>query len=79
MGLWENNLAASLTYQDLGDCSLGSIPAITGLDEARDEKTKECGPVLPDKQKKQATVINFMKKVCGIVILTAAGVIAKIL
>ena len=38
MGLWENNLAASLTYQDLGDCSLGSLPAINGLEAVKESK-----------------------------------------
>ncbi len=76
MGLWENNLAASLTYQDLGDCSLGSIPAVTGLDDAR-EPEKE--PVKPESKKRKSTVISFMKKAGGLLILAAVGLITKFL
>ena len=76
MGLWENNLAASLTYQDLGDCSLGSIPAVTGLDDAR-EQEKE--PVKPETKKEKSTVISFMKKAGGVFLLARSARLSKIL
>ena len=77
MGLWENNLAASLTYQDLGDCSLGSLPAINGLEAVKESKTQNSEVTSLDEKKKEIAVIKIMKKACGVLILVAVGLIAK--
>lgn len=74
MGLWENNLAASLTYQDLGDCSLGSLPAVAGLEKAKEEKSE---PVSLKRKKQEMAVVKIMKKACGVLIMMAVGMITK--
>lgn len=35
---WENSLASSMMYQDLGDCSLGTLPVVVELQEAKEQK-----------------------------------------
>lgn len=37
---WENSLASSMMYQDLGDCSIVTIPVIKELDEAKEQDKK---------------------------------------
>lgn len=54
MGLWENNLAASLTYQDLGDCSLGSLPAINGLEAVKERKKQNSEVTSLDEKRKKS-------------------------
>lgn len=74
MGLWENNLAASLTYQDLGDCSLGSLPAVAGLEETKQEQSE---PVSLKRKQQEMTVVKIMKRACGVLIMMAVGMITK--
>lgn len=74
MGLWENNLAASLTYQDLGDCSLGSLPAVTELETVKEQKNEVASL---QKKKKDMAVIKIMKRACGFLIMVAVGMITK--
>lgn len=77
MGLWENNLAASLTYQDLGDCSLGSLPAVTELETVKEQKKDKNEVTSLQKKKKDMAVIKIMKRACGVLIMVAVGMIAK--
>ncbi len=77
MGLWENNLATSLTYQDLGDCSLGSLPAVSGLDVVKSEKKENCDLSSLNTNNNSKNVLNIMKRACGAIILVIVGLIAK--
>lgn len=77
MSLWENNLAAALTYQDLGDCSLGSLPAVAELETVKEQKKDNNEIASLEKKKKEMAVIKIMKRACGVLIMVAVGMIAK--
>lgn len=54
-----------------------SLPAINGLEAAK-EKLKQNSEVTSlDEKKKEIAVIKIMKKACGVLILVAVGLIAK--
>ncbi len=53
---WENSYAASLMYQDLADCSLGSVPVSTELGQ-----TKVAANEI-EHEKQKVIVANILKK-----------------
>lgn len=57
---WENYFASLLMYQDLADCSLGSVPLVTELEQPKNVKENTI------KLKNQKHIdINLLEKAGG--------------
>lgn len=73
---WENYFAGSLIYQDLADCSLGSVPVLTEIEQTqesekdeKDEKTKKDGNINDN-----VIVVDILPKASAFLILILAMV-----
>lgn len=67
---WENNFAASMMYQDLADCTLGTVPVSVELEQAKDAKGEK-----EIKNENQNTVfVNILKKASIFLFLLVAVV-----
>ncbi len=54
---WENYFAGSLIYQDLADCSLGSVPVLNELEQTETAETEKVVKQAKKKGKKDENVI----------------------
>lgn len=73
---WENYFAGSLIYQDLADCSLGSVPVLNELEQTN---TLEVQKVAKQSKKNESNdenviIVDVLQKASAFLFLLAAMV-----
>ena len=74
MNDWENRLAAAFTYQDIADCTLGSIPAVSNLSDVKAD-AKETVLNLDEITLKSADILRKASMFLALVIYFVLGTI----
>lgn len=69
---WENYCAGSLIYQDLADCSLGSVPVLSELEQTETSETEKIVKQAKKKKDENVIIVEVLPKASAFFFLILA-------